>query len=104
MIGRAMLIGMAKPIPWAERAADGDDELAGLELARVADRRRRQVRLLDLDDRQVGQGIDTVDAALEGPPVLERDGELLASLDDVAVGDDPARRVEDDARADAGRR
>ena len=72
-----------------------------LAVGRVADRRRRQAGGLDLDDGQVGEGVDAVDRAVELAPVLQRDRERLAPLDDVLVGDDPAVRVEDDARADA---
>ena len=85
-----------------ERAADGDDELADLERARVAERRRRQAVALDLDDREVGQGVDAVDRAIEDAAVVELDREAVAALDDVAVGEDPAGAVVDDARADAG--
>ena len=85
-----------------ERAADRDDQLADLERVGLADRRRRQAGRVDLDDREVGQGVDAVDRARQDAPVLELDVELLAALDDVVVGQDPAVAVEDDARADAG--
>ena len=88
----------------AQRAADGDDQLADLERVGLADGRRRQAGRVDLDDGQVGQRVDAVDGAGQDPPVLELDVELLAALDDVVVGQDPAVAVEDDARADAGRR
>ena len=64
----------------------------------------RQARGIDLDDGQVGERVDAVDAALEDAAVLELDIELLAALDDVVIGQDPAVAVEDDARPDAGRR
>ena len=63
---------------------------------------RRQVGRLDLDDGEVGQGVDAVDGAGQDAAVLELDVELVAALDDVAVGQDPAVAVVDDARADAG--
>ena len=85
-----------------ERAADGDDQLADLERIGFADRGGRQVGRIDLDDGQVGQRVDAVDRAREDAPVLELDVELLAALDDVLVGQDPAVAVEDDAGADAG--
>ena len=87
----------------AERAADGDDELADLERVRVADRGGRQAGGVDLDDGEVGQRVDAVDRAGQDAAVLELDVELLAALDDVVVGEDPAVAVEDDAGADAGR-
>ena len=56
----------------------------------------------DLDDREVGQGVDAVDRARQDAAVLELDVELVAALDDVVVGEDPAVAVVDDAGADAG--
>ena len=85
-----------------ERAADGDHELADLERVGLADRGGRQAGRVDLDDGEVGQRVDAVDRAGQDPAVLELDVELLAALDDVVVGQDPAVAVEDDARADAG--
>ena len=46
-----------------------------------ADARRRQVLRLDLDDREVGQGIDAVDHALELAAVLELDRPDVADPD-----------------------
>ena len=65
-------------------------------------RGRREAGRVDLDDGQVGQGVDAVDRAGQDPAVLELDVELLAAFDDVMVGQDPAVAVEDDAGADAG--
>ena len=59
---------------------------------------------VDLDDREVGQRVDAVDRAGQDPAVLELDVELLAALDDVVVGQDPAVAVEDDPGPDTGRR
>ena len=56
---------------------------------------------LDLHDREVGEAVDTVDPARELAPVLEHDGEPVTAGDDMAVREDPAVRVEDDARSDA---
>ena len=81
----------------AERAADGDDQLADLERIGLADRRGREAGRVDLDDREVGQRVDAVDRARQHAAVLQLDVELLATLDDVVVGEDPAVRVEDDA-------
>ena len=58
----------------AQRAADGDRQLADLERRRVAERRRRQAGRLDLDDGQVGERVDAVDRAVEVASVLELDG------------------------------
>ena len=68
------------------------DELADLERARVAERRGRQARAVDLDDREVGQGVDAVDRAVEHAAVVELDRQAVAALDDVAIGEDPAAR------------
>ena len=88
----------------AERAADRDDQLADLEGVGLAEGRGRQVRPVDLDDGEVGQGVDAVDGAGEDAAVLELDIELVAALDDVLVGQDPAVAVVDDAGADAASR
>src|SRR6185503_9559367 len=87
-----------------ERAPDRDDQLAHLELARAAQIGDWHVAGVDLDDREVRQRVDAVDAALEHPAVIELDRQAIAALDDVAVGEDPAVRVVDDAGPDAGLR
>ena len=69
-------------------------------VGRVADRRGGQARLVDLDDGEVGEGVDAVDLGVEGPAVLEGDRQLRGVAgDDVVVGEDEAVRVEDDAAA-----
>ena len=55
---------------------------------------------VDLDDRQVGQGVDAVDRAGHLAPVVQLDRHRGRVGDDVAVGQDPARGIEDDPRAD----
>ena len=85
----------------SEGTADRDDELADLEPVRVADRRRRQARRVDLDDGQVGEGVDAVDLRVVLRAVLELDRQVRGARDDMAVRQDPAVRVEDDPRADA---
>ena len=53
---------------------------------------------VDLDDREVGEGVDAVDRGVERAAVLERDRQLRrVARDDVVVGEDQAVRVEDDA-------
>ena len=84
----------------AQRAADGDRLLAHLDRRRVADRCGRETGRVDLDDGEVGEGVDAVDGRVEGTAVLEMDGELRrVARHDVVVGEDQAVRVEDDARA-----
>ena len=74
----------------AERAADGDRR-AG----RPGSRREspigggRQAGRVDLDDGEVGQGVDAVDRRRERAAVLELDRQLLrVAGDDVVVGQD----------------
>ena len=56
---------------------------------------------VDLDDGEVGEGVDAVDRGVERAAVLERDRQLRrVALDDVVVGEDQAVRVEDHAAAD----
>ncbi len=68
---------------------------------RVADRGRGQAGRVDLDDREVGQGVDAVDRAGVSRPSLSSTVSESAAGDDVAVREDPAVRVEDHAGADA---
>jgi hypothetical protein len=84
-----------------ERAADRDDELADLRGASESPRRAagRSVASTLTIARSV-QRVDAVDRARVLRAVLELDGELVAAGDDVAVREDPAARVEDDAGAD----
>src|SRR4029453_15098465 len=80
-----------------ERAPDRADQLAPLALGRAAQIGDWHVAGVDLDDREVRQRVDAVDAALEHPAIIELDRQAIAALDDVAVGEDPAVRVVDDA-------
>ena len=84
-----------------EGAADGDGALPDLERARVADLHGRQVRALDLHDGEVRERVQAMDGALVVLAVGQLDGQRVGVADHMAVGDDPAVRVVDDARADA---
>ena len=85
----------------AERAADGDRELADLERGRIAERRHGQVRYaVDLDDGQVGQSVEAVCGAGQPAIVVEPDRDRLGARDDVSVGENPATRVVDDPGSD----
>ena len=75
----------------------------GLRLPESPIGRDRQLGRVDLDDGQVGQRVDAVDGARQLAAVVELDRDLGRVGDDVAVGQDPAVRVEDRSRADAGR-
>ena len=85
----------------AQRVAHGDGQLADLERGRVAQLGGRQAGRVDLDEREVGVGVDAGDRAVEGPAVGEHDADLVGVLDDVMVGQDEAVGVDDDARAGA---
>ena len=56
--------------------ADGDRQLADLDVRGLAHRGRRQPGRVDLDDREVGQRVDAVDGARELAAVLELDRQL----------------------------
>ena len=81
--------------------ADGDGQLPDLEGGRVAQLDGRQVRGVDLDQREVGVGVDALDGALELPAVREDHVDRVGILDDVAVGEDEPVRVDDHAGAGA---
>ena len=55
----------------AERAADGDHELADAQLGRVAERRVRQPRRIGLHDRDVGPWVGTDDPAGDLPAIVQ---------------------------------
>ena len=63
----------------AERAADGDDELADAQLRRVAERGVGQARRLGLDDGEVGPRVGADDAAGQLLAVAEADADALAA-------------------------
>ncbi len=85
----------------AERVADGDDEVADLERVRIAHLERREtVAALEAQHREVGARIAQHDLGLELAPVGERHPHLGRVLDDVKVGDDEARRIDEHARAE----
>ena len=56
-------------------------------------------RALDLDHRDVGDGIGADELAPEAPVVGGGDGDLAGVLDDVVVGHDEAVRAHDHARS-----
>ncbi len=90
----------------AERRADGDDVLADVELAGLADRRGGQAgHVLGLDHREVGHRVGADDLGRRRGAVVEVHGDpaaALGDLDDVVVGEDLAVLAEDDAGAGAG--
>ena len=85
----------------AERVADGEHEVADLELRRSR-RRAARSRFRARMRRRARSvpGSPPTSSACELAPVLQRDGDALGVLGHVVVGDDEAlARVDDDARA-----
>src|SRR5690606_19962502 len=60
-----------------ERRTDSQHPLARLQGFRVADAYRRKVACIDLDDRNIGAGVDADDLRLEFPPVRQADRYLV---------------------------
>jgi len=85
----------------AEGASEGEDGLAGLQLAGVAPGDAGQLTGIHFDDGKVGEFIDTDDLSAKNPAIVERDLDLGGSVDDVAVGDDVSVGGDDDPAADA---
>jgi hypothetical protein len=76
-----------------ERIADRHHVLAHLEIAGTTERRRGQVRTVDLNDRHVEANVATDDLAGKVTTVDHADGDALGVLDDVRVGQDQTARV-----------
>src|SRR5690606_17832538 len=83
----------------AERVPDGEHRLADGEVGGGAERRGREVggRVDDADDGEVGRLVLADELRGVDPPIGEGDGDLASAVDDVAVGEDVAVGVEDDA-------
>src|SRR5690606_35495373 len=82
-----------------ERVPDGEHRLADGEVGGGAERRGREVggRVDDADDGEVGRLVLADELRGVDPPIGEGDGDLASAVDDVAVGEDVAVGVEDDA-------
>src|SRR5690606_19251495 len=86
----------------AERVADRDDEVADVEVVRVAELELAQVARFDSEQGNVGRRIAADDLGFELAPVGQRDDDRFGVLHDVAVRHDQTFvGVDDDARADA---
>ncbi len=85
-----------------ERIADGDNPIAHAQLAIVAkfDCGKRLVAF-HLDQRHIGCGIGANQLRIELTAIGQFHGDLRGMIDDMIVGDDVARLVDDEARADA---
>ena len=73
----------------------------GLRSAERADRGDRKVGGVDLDDGEIGEGVDPVHLAGELAPVVQDDDQLGGIGDDMAVRHDPAVGVVDEPGAGA---
>ncbi len=89
----------------AKRVADRQHPIADPGLGRIAPARRRQRRLgIDFQQRQIADLIAPDDVGLQARIIREGDGDLLGVGDHMVVGDDQSRRIDDEARAERGRR
>ena len=87
----------------AERIADGDGDLAALELRAVAQFRRGQRDVgLDPDEREIGVGIVAEHARLKLAAFERQEIDQPGALDDMAVGEGETVGRNDDAGARAG--
>ena len=91
--------GLVEP----ERAADGDDLVADLDRARVAELKRRELRArgVDLDDGDVGGGIRADELCVVCRAVREFDRDRACAGDDMVVRDDVASAVDHEAGAES---
>ena len=87
----------------SQRIADGQHVVAHAHLVRVADLHRPKVgrRMVDLHHRYVGRGVAAHHARLEAPLVGKLDPHLVGACHHMVVGQDHARLVDHEARAQA---
>src|SRR5690606_29120035 len=84
----------------AERIADGHDPVADAHLAVIGEGDIGKLAVgIDLQHGKVGALVGADQLGLQLRAVIENDGEALAALDDVVVGDDVAVGGDDEARA-----
>ena len=82
----------------AERVADGQDPLADPDQGGIAQGGEGQVLGLDLEEGQVGLGVEPDDLGLVFLPLEGRDGILDRILGDVVIGQDVAVRRDEEPR------
>ena len=94
----------------AERIADGDRPIADAHGLRIAELDVRQVGRFDLQQRHVGQWVAADQLGLVFAAIGQRHGDLVDSgtlaftgRNHMVVGDDIARRIDDEARAERRR-
>ena len=87
-----------------ERVADRQHPVADARRVAVAPIRRGQRLVgLDLEQGDVGLGVAADHRGLQIGVVVQDDGDLVGIGDDVVIGDDIARRIDDEAGAERGR-
>src|SRR5215208_5344774 len=85
----------------AERVADRNHPLAEPQLVGIAELHRDQrLRRLELQDRNVGLLVDADQLGLDLGAVVHDHVDLVGIRDDVIVGDDDARFIDDEAGAE----
>ena len=85
----------------AERIADRHHPVADAHLVGIAELHRHQrLRRLELQHREVGLLVDADQLGLDLGAVVEDDLDLVGIRDDVVVGDDDARGIDDEAGAE----
>src|SRR5262249_49160766 len=86
----------------AEWVADGDDEIADLQLVRVPELDRLQIPRFDAQDRNVGVRIRADKFRRQLPIILESDDDIVGAVDEVIVGENVASPgINDHTRAPA---
>ena len=85
----------------AEGIAYGHHRIAHLQARRRAQRRRRQVRTVNLDHRDVEAGVGADDLTGEMAPIDQADGDAVGLVDDVRIGQDESAGVVDHAGTEA---
>src|SRR6516225_2652021 len=83
----------------AERRADGEHPLSGLQARGIAELHDRQIRAIDLDHRDIGALVGTDHLGGKLAPVGEAHGHLVGIGNHVGVGQDVAVGVDDEAGA-----
>ena len=90
---------MRHGLPDAERIADGQHNVADFERVGIGKIENREFlsRVLDAQHRQVRARVLQDDGRLELAFVGQRHLDLIGAFDDVYIGDDQARCIDDDA-------
>ena len=84
-------------LPDAEWIADRQHQIADLRLIGLAEGNRRQLRQIDLDDREIGIGIGADHFGFGTAVVSERDFDFIRRFNHVRVGEDVTFFTDDDA-------